>query len=168
MQFESEKQKDKYLLPETLIGEEVTFFHEAGHATMALALGLEIHAYNIAGKVSWLAPTAPESKRNIKEAKLGHMEGVISYNSSKLKKEEDKKLLAAAGVAGELVAFDHIASPTKDQLHDRTKGGFESICDIQKVADTLADRFETGDLKETFDYVVTNMSQGLELKVQNS
>jgi len=167
MEFESEKPKEKYPLPEALIGEEVTFFHEAGHATMALALGLEVYAYNISGKISWLSPRAPESKRRIIEAKLGHMEGVVSYNSSGLK-DEDKKMLAAAGVAGELVAFNHIASSTESQVHDREKGGFGSIWDIQKTAETLADRFETGDLKETFNYVVENMSKGSELKVQNT
>lgn len=149
----------KLEIPESLEKDTLTFVHEGGHCVAALALNRKIYAYNVAGKVSWVSESMKREKGHIAKAKLTTNEGVVSYDSHGLT-EEERQITAAAGTAGELVYFGHIESQFKEQEHDRKKGGFKSILEIQEVADTLADRFESGDLAHLYQEVMNRLSMG--------
>jgi hypothetical protein len=145
-------------VPPSLENDKLTLAHEGGHATVALALGRKIKAYNIAGKVAWVSKQFPD-KSNIALAKLTHREGVVSYDTKNLTQEEIR-LSAAAGAAGELLWLGYIESTAAEQEHDRKKGGFSSIWGIQETADKLANDMDTGSLAVLHRFVMHRLING--------
>jgi hypothetical protein len=148
---------EKVSSPEVLKGDDLVFFHEGGHATLALLFNIPIDAYNVAGKLGWVSVDAPQGKKHYASVKLDGNEGVVSYRLASLT-DKQRKMMSAGGVASELSHFGHIGSSTTDQEGDRKKGGFGSIFEIQAVADPLADRFET-DLNTLYRFTLNRIAQ---------
>ena len=156
LRTEIEKLPNEVGSPEILRGEDLVFFHESGHATIALLFNIPIDAYNVAGKLGWVSADAPQRKKHYASVKLDGNEGVVSYRSTNLT-EQQRKIMSAGGVASELARYGHIGSSTPDQESDRKKGGFGSIFEIQAVADPLADRFDT-DLNVLYRFVLNRIA----------
>lgn len=87
---------EKIVSPEVLKNDDLVFFHEGGHATLALLFNIPIDAYNVAGKLGWVSTDAPQRKKHYASVKLDGNEGVVSYRSKTLT-EEQQKLMSAGG-----------------------------------------------------------------------
>ncbi len=87
---------DELKSPEVLRGDDLVFFHEGGHATVALLLNVQIDAYNVAGRLGWVSVNVPKNKRYYGSVKLDSNEGVVSYKPSVLS-EEDRKMMSVGG-----------------------------------------------------------------------
>ncbi|GIW69618.1 MAG: hypothetical protein KatS3mg101_0365 [Patescibacteria group bacterium] len=151
----SENKNQPFEIPPSLEKDTLTLVHEGGHATYALSIGRKIKAYNIAGKVAWVSRLYPE-KSNVANAKLTHNEGVVSYETAGMTPIQIQES-AAAGAAGELVYFGHIESTAAEQENDRKKGKFNSIWEMQAVAEGLADKFEAGEMAKIYCFVMRRL-----------
>lgn len=144
--------------PEALGPNDVVYWHEAGHAAMALAFNCVVDAYNLEGIIKWSSTHIKfysDSGNPVENEPNGSF---VSYRGSTAT-ESDKRLIAAAGVASELVKLSSIRSLTAEQEEDRRLGGYKSIFEIQEAGETIASRFEH-DLDRLYRFVLNRMAQG--------
>lgn len=146
-------------VPEFLEGLKSTLFHEAGHLATARALGVRVWGYSVGGKVVWISSEMPPQVRALYERQARRLEGFVSVNPEDVT-EQNRKLLAAGGAAGELILLGYIESGAKEQAQDRFIGGISTFGELQEIADVIADRLETGEWSDIFVDTLDRMSRG--------
>lgn len=141
-------------IPEALKQRELQIYHEAGHATIALALGVPITAYYFRTGTSWHEDgTEPIGSRHRRIAAVRPDPRGANYSSEAI------RLIAVGGAAAELSKFNHIETAARDLNADKVYGGLQAFGDIQVLADEVADRFD-GDLRPLYHLVLGRICSG--------
>jgi hypothetical protein len=139
-------------VPENLKVWELEIVHEAGHATVALALGAKVIGYRIGDVISWAVEgnTFQVSKR-----------GGVTRTTAKLDlNPEDQRKVRVGGIASELAYFNYVKSTRSNQETDRKKAGIGNYLDFQKIGDDLADLLES-EWKTLYFLVFERISKGM-------
>lgn len=146
-------------IPKTLEAFKGNLYHEAGHIATARALDVEVWGYNVNGEIKWISDKMPADLRTAYEKQAGRFQGFVSIDPKDVT-EVNKKLLAAGGAAGELIALGYITGDARELAQDKSLGGIANFKELQETADVVADKLETGEWRDIFIDTLEKMSTG--------